>query len=136
MLISFVSFGILGMIAEVAFGAAKSLFKDRAFELKGSTSVWMFPVYGLIAIIYPIIAMRIGVLPWYGRGAVYMLTFFVFEYIAGWILTKMKVCPWRYPEKWSIGGLVYLPYAPIWFGLGLGVEWIWPNIKAISTALT
>ncbi len=136
MLISFIAFGILGMIVEVAFGALKSLLKNRAYELKGSTSIWMFPIYGLIAIVFPFIAVRIGELPWYVRGLLYTIAIFIVEYVSGWILTRLKVCPWRYPDKWSIGGLIYLPYAPLWFAFGMGIEWIWPKIKAISYALS
>lgn len=135
MLITFIAFGIIGMVVEVAFGAIKSL-KERSYALRGSTSLWTFPIYGLIAIIYPMIAIRIGSLPWYGRGIVYMVAIYIVEFVAGWLLTKLTVCPWKYPDKWSIQGLIYLPYAPLWFGFGLGVEWLWPKVKAISYALS
>lgn len=136
MTITFIIFGVVGMTAEVVFGAIKALFRDRSYELKGSTSLWMFFIYGLIAFIYPVIAVRIGDLPWWGRGLIYMIAIYIVEYISGWILRKLTVCPWNYPQKWSISGLVYLPYAPLWFGFGLGVEWLWPRIKAISFALS
>lgn len=135
MMTTFIAFGILGMITEVAFGAIKALLVERSYELKGSTSLWKFPAYGLITFIYPLIAVRIGSLPWYGRGAAFMVAFFIMEFLVGWALTKLTVCPWHYPEKWSIKGLVYLPYAPLWFGVGLGIEWVWPKVKAISAAL-
>ena len=136
MLISFIAFGIIGMMVEVAFGAVKALLKDRSYELKGQTSVWVFPFYGLIAIIYPIIAVHMGSLPWYGRGLIYMVVIMAVQFVAGLFLTKLTICPWRYPDKWSIKGVVYLPYAPLWFAFGLGVEWVWPKIKAISYALS
>lgn len=136
MIISFIAFGILGMMVEVAFGAFKSLLKDRSYELRGTTSIWVFPLYGLIAIIYPIIAIRLGGMPWYGRGLIYTAIIAAVQFLAGFLLTRLTICPWHYSDKWSIKGLVYLPYLPLWFAFGMGVEWIWPKIKAISYALS
>lgn len=132
MLIQFLMFGALGLIAEVVFTSLKRLLTERTYELKGETSLWMFPLYGLIAFIFPLIVFRIGSLPWYVRGLIYMLVFFVVEYVSGLILRKMKVCPWNYPAKYSLHGLIYFPYAPVLFGAGLGVERIYPVIVRIS----
>ena len=132
MLIQFLLFGAIGLIAEVIFTSIKGLLSERTYELKGHTSLWMFPIYGLIAFIFPLIVYRIGSLPWFVRGLIYMLVFFLVEYISGWILRKLKVCPWNYPDKYSLHGLIYFPYAPVWFAAGLGVERVYPVIVRLS----
>lgn len=131
----FLLFGAIGMLAEVTFTSIKRLLTERTYELKGETSIWMFPIYGLIAFIFPLISFRIGSFPWFIRGIIYMLAFYIVEYVSGLILTKLKVCPWNYPAKYSLNGLIYFPYAPIWFAAGLGVEKIYPFIVVISRAV-
>ncbi len=135
MMTQFLVFGTVGMVAEVIFTSFKRLLSDRTYELKGETSLWMFPVYGLIAFIFPLVVYRIGSFPWYIRGAVYMVIFFIVEYVSGLVLRKMKVCPWNYPAKYSLNGLIYFPYAPVWFAAGLGVERIYPVITALGKAI-
>lgn len=135
MITQFMLFGAVGLITEVTFTSLKRLFTDRVYELKGETSLWMFPIYGLIAFIFPLISFRIGSLPWFIRGTIYMLVFYIIEYATGMILRKMKVCPWNYPPKYSLNGLIYFPYAPFWFAAGLGVERIYPYIVGVSRYL-
>ncbi len=132
MMIQFILFGALGLITEVIFTSIKRLITDRVFELKGETSLWMFPIYGLIAFIFPFVSFRIGFLPWFMRGIIYMIVFYAVEYLSGSILRKLKVCPWEYPTKFSLNGLIYFPYAPFWFIAGLGVERFYPYIVSIS----
>lgn len=135
MFIQFVMFGTIGMIAEVVFTSIKRLLSERTYELKGETSLWMFPIYGLIAFIFPLVLYRIGSFPWFFRGAIYMVLFYIVEYVSGLILTKLKVCPWNYPAKYSLNGIIYFPYAPVWFAAGLGVERIYPAVMALGKAI-
>lgn len=135
MFTQFLIFGTLGMLAEVVFNSVKGLLMERTYELKGHTSVWMFPIYGLIALIFPLVSYRIGAFPWFIRGIVYMVLFYVVEYVSGIVLRKMRVCPWEYPAKYSLNGLIYFPYAPVWFLVGLGVERIYPTVLALSRAI-
>jgi len=135
MLSQFILFGALGLITEVTFTSLKNLFTQRVYELKGETSLWMFPIYGLIAFFFPLIAYRIGSFPWFIRGIIYMLVFYIVEYLSGLILRKLKICPWNYPPKYSLNGLIYFPYAPFWFAAGLGVEKIYPTVVALSRAI-
>lgn len=128
MLAQFLIFGTMGMVAEVVFTSIKRLFTERVYELKGETSIWMFPIYGLIAFFYPPIFYRINSFPWFVRGMIYMLMFYIIEYVSGYVLRKLKVCPWEYPGKYSLNGLIYFPYAPIWFFAGLGIEKIYPVV--------
>ena len=132
MVVQFVLFGFLGLLGELGFTSLKKTITQKSLELKGETSLWMFPVYGLIAFVFPLIAVHISSWPWIVRGLIYMVTFFLVEYIAGFILTKLKICPWKYPAKYSVNGLIYLPYAPLWFAVGLGIEWIYPWVVQVS----
>ena len=135
MLIQFIFFGLIGLVAEVICNALKRLLTERSYELKGETSLWMAPIYGLIAFIFPIIAFRIGSFPWYVRGVIYMFVFYILEYVSGFVLRKLTVCPWNYPAKFSLNGLIYFPYAPLWLAAGLGIEKIYPKIVILSRAL-
>lgn len=135
MFTQFMIFGTIGMLAEVVFNSIKGLLAERSYELKGHTSVWMFPIYGLIAFVFPLVSFRLGSLPWFVRGVIYMLLFYIVEYVTGLILRKLKVCPWNYPPKYSLNGLIYFPYAPLWFFAGLGVEKIYPTVLALSRAV-
>lgn len=135
MLAKFILFGMIGICGQLIITAAKRSLVERKLDLSGEASVVLLPVYGLIAIIYPIIAIHLGSLQWYLRGAIYMLAFYVFQYVFGLALVKMKICPWKYTSGWSLHGLIRLADAPIWFICGLAVEWIYPYAKAAAAVL-
>lgn len=135
MITGFLIFGILGIASALVVSAAKRSFSARKLQLSGEVSLILFPVFGLIIALYPLIAIRISTLPWYGRGVVYMFAFFVVQYIVGFILTKAGHCPWNYSGKGSLGGLVHASDAPLWFTSGLVVEHVYPWVKAAALAL-
>jgi hypothetical protein len=64
MIIRFILFGMLGIVAMVLITAVKSSVVNRRLELTGEASLVHFPLFGIIALIYPIIAIHIGFLPW------------------------------------------------------------------------
>ena len=134
MIIRFVLFGMLGIVAMVVATAVKSSIVQRRLNLNGEASLILFPLFGIIALMYPIIAIRIGFLPWYGRGVVYMLAFYIVQFVVGLLLTKLGICPWRY-SKGSLQGLVRIADAPVWYASGLMVEWIYPYVKMTANAL-
>lgn len=91
--------------------------------LRCTTSLWMFPIYGMGIVFEPIINLII-VLPIIVRGVTYMLCIFLAEYYSGIALKRFAVCPWDYSESsYNIQGLVRLDYAPLWFIVGLAYEW-------------
>ena len=134
MILRFVLFGILGIVAMVVATAVKSSVTKRSLELTGEASLVHFPLFGIIALMYPIIAIRIGFLPWYGRGVVYMLAFYIVQFVVGLLLTKLGLCPWRY-AKGSLQSLIRIADAPVWYASGLLVEWIYPYVKMTANAL-
>ena len=135
MITGFLIFGILGLASALVVSAAKRSISAKRLELSGEVSLILFPVFGLIILLYPIVAVRISGLPWYGRGAVYMFAFFLVQYILGFLLTKAGRCPWSYSGKGSLGGLVHISDAPLWFASGLGIEHVYPWVKAAAVAL-
>ena len=52
----FIKCGILGWCLEITFTALHSL-QQRKFTLQGTTSLWMFPIYGAGCLLRPICAL-------------------------------------------------------------------------------
>jgi len=99
--------------------------------LKGTTSLWMFPVYGSVVLMEPIFVL-FGGWPVFIRGTVYMLCIFVAEYVTGLSFNAAGVCPWDYSHaKLNIQGVIRLDYAPLWFGAGLFYKWVFGLISTI-----
>lgn len=131
----FLIFGMLGILGSVAFTTARRMVVEKRLVLTGEASIILFPFWGLIAFIYPPIALHLGSMPWYGRGAVYTVAFFIFQSLIGLGLTRIGMCPWKYSGSGAIGGIVRIHDAPLWFGAGLAVEWIYPYVKGAAVAL-
>jgi uncharacterized membrane protein len=136
MIMQFILCGLLGWIAEIIFTGLLDPFKNKRFSLTSTTYLWMFPIYGLMAFIYPPLFAIIKTYPWFARGFVYMIAFFVIEYITGWLLKKATGdFVWHYTSRFNLHGLIQLPHAPAWFFAGLGFEKAYPFIVKISKFL-
>lgn len=135
MLAKIILFGMFGICVQLILTALGKSILNRKVELTGEASVVLLPVYGLIGIIYPIISLHTGDIPWYLRGLIYTLAFYVFQYFTGLLLTKIRICPWKYTDRWSFHGLIRIADAPIWFVCGMVIEWIYPYVKAASQVL-
>ncbi|MBQ3105646.1 MAG: hypothetical protein IJC59_07305 [Lachnospiraceae bacterium] len=113
--------GILGWCVEILFTAFQN-FRYRNWKLQGTTSLWMFPIYGCgcaLALPYRILKKA----PAFYRGLSYMLLIFTGEYISGRLLTGKQACPWDYSaSRYQIHNVIRLDYAPGWFCLGLLIE--------------
>ena len=115
--------GVVGWFLEcfwTGFGNILSKNKDR--KLTCHTSLWMFPIYGMAAIILPLsktLKSKCALI----RGGVYSLCILTTEYITGRILKKFKACPWDYSKsKFNVDGVIRLDYFPVWFFVGLLYE--------------
>lgn len=118
---NFIHCGILGWCMEITFTALDS-FRKRQFTLKGNTSIWMFPIYGMASFLAPVCRLLKGK-PILVRGSTYASLIFLGEYITGSLLRKKGLCPWDYSKaRWNIKGLIRLDYAPNWFLAGLLFE--------------
>ena len=119
----FIVCGITGWCLELIFtGILSAVRKD--FSLKGTSSLWMFPIYGMASIIKPIsFELKKHHVKRTERGLLYTLGIFSAEFISGCMLKKAFKCPWDYSKcKYNIKGVIRLDYAPIWFIVGLFYE--------------
>lgn len=122
----FIICGLTGWCMEVAFTSAGSLGKKDK-KLTGKTSAWMFPIYGMAAVIGEV-APKISHWPTPARALLYGGAIMTGEYISGSLLTKLDACPWSYEgAKYSINGIVRLDYLPVWMAAGLVFEHLLTN---------
>ena len=119
----FILCGIIGWCMEILFTGLHSLLvKD--YTLAGKTSIWMFPIYGLAAVIGPL-SVRLRHWPVLLRGCFYGAGIMLVEFISGSFLRLFSLCPWDYSRTpYSIFGLVRLDYFPVWVTAGLIFEYI------------
>ena len=121
MIKNFFSCGLLGWCLEIIYTAVCSL-KNHDIRLKGNTSLWMFPIYGLAVFFKPLSDILKGK-PLFLRGSIYTLCIFLTEYVTGEFLKKKNACPWNYENApLNFHGVIRLDYAPFWFGTGLLYE--------------
>lgn len=118
---NFILCGLTGWCMEIFWtGMGSMLSHDR--KMTGTTSLIMFPIYGMAALfkpIYHIIRNRNMLF----RGGVYTICIFTAEYLSGSILRLLHMCPWDYSgSRFAIQGLIRLDYAPAWFIAGLVME--------------
>ncbi len=115
------------------FTSAESMMLHD-WRLMGKTSLLMFPIYGMGALLAPI---GRGVDRWLQvdqtplrlqdrvmrHGVLYMVLIFTAEYCSGAWLKARGICPWDYTGRHSnINGLIRLDFAPLWFFTGLLFE--------------
>ena len=106
---------------EIIFTSLHSL-RRRDMRLVGTTSIWMFPIYGCAALLSPI-SRLLHTQSFWVRGFTYMSLIFSAEYLTGSLLKRHELCPWDYQHsRWNIKRLIRLDYAPYWFGAGLLFE--------------
>ena len=132
---NFCKCGIAGWCLEVIFTSVESMMLHD-WRLIGKTSLLMFPIYGMGALLAPIgkavdwwvdtDAMGVSRGDQLLRhGMLYMVLIFVAEYISGAWLRARGICPWDYTGRHSnVNGLIRLDFAPLWFGTGLLFEQI------------
>src|SRR5215217_5026624 len=126
MKIRFIIYGLLGWCMEIVWtGLPKRRPIDWRFP--AHTTWWMFPIYGLVAPLYEPVHWRLCAThrPWWQRGLVYMLGIILLEVVTGRLIRQLSgSIPWDYrmATRWQWRGLTRLDYAPLWFGVGLGLE--------------
>lgn len=118
---NFIRCGMYGWCIEVLWTGLHSLASHDP-KLMGTSSLRMFPIYGMASMIGPLSAhlKRFGAVT---RGLVYMLGIYAVEYSAGTYLKKRGCCPWDYSDSpYHVNGVIRLDYAPLWFLTGLFYE--------------
>jgi uncharacterized membrane protein len=131
----FIIYGLLGLCAEVLWNGFGAMLKGDML-LRGTTCIWMFPIYGLAVFLEPV-HYRIKHLPLIVRGGIYMVLIFAVELISGLMLRWfLGVCPWNYvDEPLSIYGIITLSYAPVWIVVGIMFEKIHDAIIHIESSV-
>jgi len=121
----FAAYGLIGWCGEVAFTGLHDFVRTRDRRLPSRSSLWMFPIYGLLAPLYEPLhdAMR-DRLPPPARAAVYGALIMVVEYATGWGLRRaVGDAPWDYSDvRWHLHGLTRFDYFPMWAAAGLALE--------------
>lgn len=113
--------GIVGWCMEIIFTSVTNINR-KDLRLMGKTSIWMFPIYGLAAVIQPVYA-KIKRWPTLCRGFLYSTGIMTCEFLSGSLLKKLKICPWDYTKaKYNIRGVVRLDFLPLWMMAGLVFE--------------
>ncbi|MBO5291978.1 MAG: hypothetical protein J6B10_02225 [Lachnospiraceae bacterium] len=118
---TFLRCGLTGWCMEILFTSFHSM-QRRDLRLIGTTSLWMFPIYGMASLLSPV-CKRLKTRPLPLRGCIYTSLIFAAEYFTGRSLQKHKICPWDYSKsRFHIHSIIRLDYAPLWFAAGLLFE--------------
>lgn len=129
----FLIYGLLGWLMEILWTGLGS-FVQGNIMLTSFTYLWMFPIYGL-AVFFEPIHDQIKQLPWFWRGAIWVILILALEYFTGWTLGKLLGrCPWDYRSvtPYHIQGLIRLDYIPAWFVVGLAFERIHRRLDKLA----
>ncbi|MDO5416053.1 MAG: hypothetical protein Q4F29_02535 [Lachnospiraceae bacterium] len=136
---NFLKCGTAGWCLEILFTSVESIL-TQDWRLMGKTSLLMFPIYGLGALLWPIGQMtdrwlRTGAERLSGirqaarrdlvlrHGMMDMVLIFSAEYLFGFWLRRLGICPWDYSGRpTNVNGLIRLDFAPLWFFTGLLFE--------------
>lgn len=121
----FALYGVLGWCGEVLFTGLHDFVRFGDNRLPSRTSLWMFPVYGLMQPMFePLHDSMRGRLPAPVRAAVYAVGFLATEYACGvGLRVLIGRAPWDYSHaRRHVHGLIRPDYVPIWAAAGLGME--------------
>ena len=117
----FMKCGAAGWCLEIIWTGLHAAVR-REWKMMGSSSLWMFPIYGMAACIGPI-SRSLGRVPVLLRGSLYMTGIFAAEFGTGMLLKEYNMCPWDYSgSPYNYKGVIRLDYAPVWFLTGLIFE--------------
>ncbi|MFH1654241.1 MAG: hypothetical protein ABIE74_09320, partial [Pseudomonadota bacterium] len=116
---------LIGLSLEVTLKAIWNSITTKSIELKGEGSLVLFPVYGFIAIFYPILFHQIKDLEWYIRGGIYAFLFLLVEFLLCKLFDRVHIHALAFGKD-SFFRL------PLWFFIGLGIERIFPMVLTAS----
>ncbi len=131
-------FALLGLLIEVFFTSGAGLALKGNWNLRGCTSPWMMPVYGMLGIcVNPISgAFKAVKIPFLARAVLYMALIFFVEYISGVVFKLLGLRVWDYSDHaYNLHGHITLLYAPFWLFLGLWVEYLHNKVDACAVTL-
>jgi uncharacterized membrane protein len=139
MWIRFVLYGLGGWCGEVVFTAVTESLPRRDWRLLGTTCLWMFPIYGLLAILYEPIHDLIRDLPWLVRAAIWSLGFTAVELVTGWLIARLfGRCPWDYEaagKRFAINPYIRWDFFIVWAVVGLALEPVHDFLVRLTPAI-
>lgn len=122
---SFVLYGGLGITTEVFFTATVDLINGDVDNLRlmGVSYIWMFPIYGITSVLFPIGFNLLEKHNRFLRYLIYGIVILIVELIAGFALEQMTGrCPWEYQVGWHFMGYIRFDYLPLWMAFGAMIE--------------
>jgi uncharacterized membrane protein len=137
MLIRFILYGLGGWCGEVVFTALTDSVPRRDWRLLGTTYLWMFPIYGLIAVFYEPVHDLIRDFPLLIRALIWSLGFTTVELITGWLITRVTGrCPWDYSGKrFAINAYIRWDFFIVWALIGLALEPVHDFLVILTPAI-
>lgn len=138
-------FGALGMFMEVCFMAI-GVGMHGNLSLRGASSPWMFPIYGLIGVILEPITgpLKARGIPLPLRTVAYIVLFYIVELSSGSLYLLLGInqrgvdnmhTVWDYGTTRTINGQVSLDMLPLWYMFCLSLEYLYVRVDACATAL-
>lgn len=137
MWIRFILYGLGGWCGEVLFTALTDSLPHRDWRLIGTTYLWMFPIYGLLAVLYEPVHDLIRDYPLIVRAVVWSIGFTTIELITGWLLERFTGrCPWDYSEKrFAINAYIRWDFFLVWAIIGLALEPVHDFLVRLTPAI-
>ncbi len=140
MFFRFFVYGALGWCSEIVWTAIRKRATGvaRDWLLMGETSLWAFPIYGSIAFLYEPLHDALRPQSFLLRAVVYLASFWLVEYIGGWLVWKItSKKPWDYAESLggSLNGLIRWNFVLVWPLVGLALEPIHDFLVRLTPAI-
>lgn len=137
MWIRFILYGLGGWCGEVVFTALTDSLPKRDWRLIGTTYLWMFPIYGLLAILYEPVHDLIRDYPIIVRALIWSVGFTIVELSAGWLIERITGrCPWDYSDRrFAINAYVRWDFFVVWAIIGLALEPVHDFLVRLTPAI-
>jgi uncharacterized membrane protein len=137
MWIRFVLYGLGGWCGEILFTALTDSIPRRDWRLAGTTYLWMFPIYGLLAVFYEPAHHFIRGYPLLARALIWSLGFTAVELVTGWLIERVSGrCPWDYSQKrFAINAYIRWDFFPVWAIIGLALEPVHDFLVRLTPAI-
>lgn len=137
MVIRFILYGLGGWCGEVIFTALTDSLPRRDWRLMGTTFLWMFPIYGLLVVLYEPTHDLIRDMPMLVRALIWSLGFTAVEWLSGWLIARITGrCPWDYSGKrFAINPYIRWDFFLVWALIGLALEPIHDFLVRLTPAI-
>lgn len=127
-------FAIAGLGLEVIQTAILDYMDKHDFRLMGHASVLYLPFYAVCPLAYfTFLHSTLFAWPFYVRGPVYMVSFWIVEYLSMGILRlifgKSPSEDTYKLSRWNVHGLIRLDYGHFWLCFGFIFEWMFRTLR-------